>query len=553
MLCELQIENVAVIEKAAVSFRPGLNVLTGETGAGKSILIDSILAILGSRTSRELVRTGAAKAVIRAVFRDLPQTVIRQLEESGYGDAQELLLYREIASEGKSVCRINGLPATAAAVRELCTGLIAIHGQNDSHDLMNPAGHLGVLDLFADNSALHDEYYRVYRELCGVKKQIDSLNIDEDEKEKRVELLRFQTDEIDAAQLTPGEEDVLLERRTRIRHAQTIAQQLGAAYDALNGGDDSEGAAGMLGAASTALESIRALSPDFGALCDKLSEMYYTARESASEIASQIESSEFDPGELDEIEDRLDLIYRLKQKYGADEQEILDYCAAAKQELSGIESSEERLEALYEQQASLYEFAKQLADSLTKTRLDAFERLNRQITDALTFLNMPNVRFTLSHKKGPLAGSGQDVVEFFVSANAGEEPRPLVKVASGGELSRIMLALKSAMADKDNIGTVIYDEIDTGVSGLAAARIGEKLYQTSQGRQVICITHTAQIAALADTHLLIEKQVRDGRTFTQITELSGDARAEALARMISGDKVTELSLANAKEMLRGRA
>lgn len=553
MLCELQIENVAVIEKARVVFQPGLNVLTGETGAGKSILIDSIMAILGSRTSRELVRTGTQKAVIRAVFRNLPAGVSAQLEQSGYGDADELMLYREIASEGKSLCRINGMPATAAAIRELCAGLIAVHGQNDSHDLVNPARHLGVLDLFADNGGLHDEYYRVYRELCRVKKEIDALNVDEDEKEKRSELLRFQIEEIEGAQLLPGEEEALLDRRTRIRHAQTIAQQLGTAYETLNGGDDAEGAAGLLGSASSALESIRALSADFETLADKLSELYYAAREAASEIASQLESSEFDPGELDALEERLDLLYRLKQKYGAGEQEILKYCEEAKRELAGIESSDERLEALYDRQGALYEEAKKLADRLTQTRLDAFEALNRQITEALAFLNMPNVRFTLSHKKGPLAGSGQDVVEFFVSANAGEEPRPLVKVASGGELSRIMLALKSAMADKDDIGTVIYDEIDTGVSGLAAARIGEKLYQTAQGRQVICITHTAQIAALADTHLLIEKQVRDGRTFTQITELCGDARAEALARMISGDKVTEISLANAKEMLRARA
>ncbi len=553
MLCELQIENVAVIEKASVEFRPGLNVLTGETGAGKSILIDSILAILGSRTSRELVRTGASKAVIRAVFRGLPKPVAAQMEAAGYGDGDELMLYREIAVEGKSVCRVNGMPATAAAVRELCSGLIAIHGQNDSHDLMNPARHLGVIDLFAGNSALHDEYYHVYRDLCRVKKEIDALNVDEDEKEKRVELLRFQIDEIDSAQLTPGEEDALLERRTRIRHAQTIAQQLGRAYETLNGNDDAEGAAGLLGSASAALETIRALSPDFEALSDKLNELYYAARETASEIASQLESSEFDPGELDEIEERLDLLYRLKQKYGADEQEILAYGENAKKELSGIESSDERLEELYERQTALYEQAKALADRLTQTRLDAFEVLNRQITEALAFLNMPNVRFALSHKKGPLAGSGQDTVEFYVSANAGEEPRPLAKVASGGELSRIMLALKSAMADKDEIGTIIYDEIDTGVSGLAAARIGEKLYQTAQGRQVICITHTAQIAALADTQLLIEKQVQGGRTFTQITELAGDARAEVLARMISGDKVTELSLANAREMLRGRA
>lgn len=550
MLCELQIENVAVIEKASVHFRRGLNVLTGETGAGKSILIDSIMAILGSRTSRELVRTGAQKAVIRAIFRELPASAAKQAADAGYGDSDELMLYREISAEGKSVFRINGLPATGTAVRELCSGLIAIHGQNDSHDLVNPARHLALLDLFAENQDLHGEYYRVYRELCGVKKEIDRLNVDEEQKEKRAELLRYQIQEIEDAHLSSGEEETLLERRTRIRHAQSIAQQLGTAYEAMNGGDDAEGAAGLLGAASAALEQIRNLSVEFGALCDRVNELYYTARDAASEIASQMEAGDFDSGELDQIEERLDLLYRLKQKYGEDETEILTYAEQARRELDGIESSEERLEVLYEQQTALYEQARALADRLTQTRLDAFESMNAEVTQALAFLNMPNVRFVLSHKKGPLAGAGQDSVEFLVSANAGEEPRPLGKVASGGELSRIMLALKSAMADKDEIGTVIYDEIDTGVSGLAAARIGEKLHQTSKGRQVICITHTAQIAALADTHLLIEKQVRDGRTFTQITELDNDARASVLAAMISGDKVTELSLANAREMLR---
>jgi DNA repair protein RecN (Recombination protein N) len=549
VLCELQIENVAVIEKAVVTFRDGFNVLSGETGAGKSILIDSINAILGSRTSRELVRTGAAKARIRATFSGLTAQQKQQLEDAGYEAAEELLLYREIGADGKSVCRVNGQPAAAAVVRKLCTGLIAIHGQHDNQSLMDPSTHLGVLDAFAQNTPLHDEYYAVYRELCGVKKQIDALAMDEDEKVRRSELLRFQVEEIDMAQLSVGEEDELLARRELIRHAQKITEQLTQAYLALDGEEDVPGAGELLGSAATALESISALSGDIAPACEKANELYYTARELAGELADLLARMEFDARERDEIEERLDLIYKMRQKYGPDEAAILAYAEKARAELASIESCEEQLEQLYERQGVLYEQAKALADELTQTRLDAFARFDEQITKALQFLNMPGIRFALQHKKGPLAAAGQDTVEFYIATNPGEEPKPLARIASGGELSRIMLAVKSALADKDDIGTVIYDEIDTGVSGLAAARIGEILRQTAQGRQVICITHTAQIAAQADEHLLIQKNVRSGRTFTDIRSLDHEGRMRELARMISGDKLTDLALANAKEML----
>lgn len=550
MLCEIKIENVAVIEKAAAVFSDGLNVLSGETGAGKSILIDSINAILGNRTSREIVRSHTPKAMIWATFRGIGAKTRAQLADAGYEAENELLLYREITAEGKSTCRINGMPATASVVRDICSGLINIHGQHDNQSLMNPARHLGILDSFAQNETAHDAYYVVYKELCRVKKEIDALSMDETEKERRIETLRFQIEEIGAAELRPGEEDELLNRRTLIRNAQTVTEQLNIAYAALSGAEDAPGAGEMLGSAATALESISSLSEDFAPLAEQMSGLYYTARDAASDIADILARCEFDPQALDAVEERLDLIYRMKQKYGGDVQDILAYLDAATAELDGIETGAQRLDELYDRQAALYDKAKALADALTQTRLEAFERFNAQITDALRFLNMPGIRFTLSHKKGPLAGSGQDSVEFNISTNPGEEPKPLAKIASGGELSRIMLAVKSALADKDDIGTVIYDEIDTGVSGLAAGRIGEKLKQTAQGRQVICITHTAQIAAQADNHLLIRKNVSEDRAYTEIDALSGEGRVQELARMISGDKITELALANAREMLR---
>lgn len=550
MLCEIKIENVAVIEKAAAVFSDGLNVLSGETGAGKSILIDSINAILGNRTSREIVRSHTPKAMIWATFRGIGAKTRAQLADAGYEAENELLLYREITAEGKSTCRINGMPATASVVRDICSGLINIHGQHDNQSLMNPARHLGILDSFAQNETAHDAYYVVYKELCRVKKEIDALSMDETEKERRIETLRFQIEEIGAAELRPGEEDELLNRRTLIRNAQTVTEQLNIAYAALSGAEDAPGAGEMLGSAATALESISSLSEDFAPLAEQMSGLYYTARDAASDIADILARCEFDPQALDAVEERLDLIYRMKQKYGGDVQDILAYLDAATAELDGIETGAQRLDELYDRQAALYDKAKALADALTQTRLEAFKRFNAQITDALRFLNMPGIRFTLSHKKGPLAGSGQDSVEFNISTNPGEEPKPLAKIASGGELSRIMLAVKSALADKDDIGTVIYDEIDTGVSGLAAGRIGEKLKQTAQGRQVICITHTAQIAAQADNHLLIRKNVSEDRTYTEIDALSGEGRVQELARMISGDKITELALANVREMLR---
>ena len=548
MLSSLQIENVAVIQKAIVHFEKGLNVLTGETGAGKSILIDSINAILGNRASKDLVRTGAAKAVIRAAFEDVPPAVLDSLEKAGYERSEALLLSREITAEGKSTCRINGMPATAAVLRELCGGLININGQHDSVGLLNPARHEGILDAYAQNSAEYQAYYAIYRELVGVKKTLDAMITDEGEKQRRIDLLSYQVQEIDDAALTAGEEQTLESRRKVLANASTIRDRIAQCY-ALLSGDEAPGAGDLLGEASNAVDAAAQLDGELSAGAGQLLDLYYTAKDVAADLIGRLDAYDTNDAELDEIEQRIDLIYKLRRKYGDTVEDILAFGERARQELEMIQSSQERVEHLQKEQRRLYTLAREKAELLTQTRLKAFEELNKRISDTLDFLNMPGVRMTLRHTRGPLASHGQDSIEFYISTNPGEAPKPLAKIASGGELSRITLAIKNAMADKDAVPTVIYDEIDSGVSGKAASRIGEVLRQSAEGHQILCITHTAQIAALADCHLLIQKNITNERTYTEIHPLDENGRVEALARLISGDHVTELSLANAREML----
>ena len=549
MLSSLQIENVAVIQKANVHFEKGLNVLTGETGAGKSILIDSINAILGNRASKDLVRTGAAKAVIRAAFEDVPPAVLDSLEKAGYDRSEALLLSREITAEGKSTCRINGMPATAAVLRELCGGLININGQHDSVGLLNPARHEGILDAYAQNGAEYQAYYAIYRELVGVKKTLDAMITDEGEKQRRIDLLSYQVQEIDDAALTAGEEQTLESRRKVLANASTIRDRIAQCYALLSGGDEAPGAVDLLGEASNAVDAAAQLDGELSAGAGQLLDLYYTAKDVAADLIGRLDAYDTNDAELDEIEQRIDLIYKLRRKYGDTVEDILAFGERARQELEMIQSSQERVEHLQKEQRRLYTLAREKAELLTQTRLKAFEELNKRISDTLDFLNMPGVRMTLRHTRGPLASHGQDSIEFYISTNPGEAPKPLAKIASGGELSRITLAIKNAMADKDAVPTVIYDEIDSGVSGKAASRIGEVLRQSAEGHQILCITHTAQIAALADCHLLIQKNITNERTYTEIHPLDENGRVEALARLISGDHVTELSLANAREML----
>ena len=549
MLSSLQIENVAVIQKANVHFEKGLNVLTGETGAGKSILIDSITAILGNRTSKDLVRTGAAKAVIRAAFEDVPPAVLDSLEKAGYERSEALLLSREITAEGKSTCRINGMPATAAVLRELCGGLININGQHDSVGLLNPARHEGILDAYAQNSAEYQAYYAIYRELVSVKKALDAMITDESEKQRRIDLLSYQVQEIDDAGLTAGEEQTLESRRKVLANASTIRDRIAQCYALLSGGDEAPGAVDLLGEASNAVDAAAQLDGELSAGAGQLLDLYYTAKDVAADLIGRLDAYDTNDAELDEIEQRIDLIYKLRRKYGDTVEDILAFGERARKELEMIQSSQERVEHLQKEQRRLYTLAREKAEALTQTRLKAFDELNKRISGTLDFLNMPGVRMTLRHSRGPLASHGQDSIEFYISTNPGEAPKPLAKIASGGELSRITLAIKNAMADKDAVPTVIYDEIDSGVSGKAASRIGEVLRQSAEGHQILCITHTAQIAALADCHLLIQKNITNERTYTEIHPLDENGRVEALARLISGDHVTELSLANAREML----
>ncbi len=549
MLSCLQIENVAVIQKAEVHFQPGLNVLTGETGAGKSILIDSINAILGNRTSKDLVRTGASKAVIRASFAQIPDVVLDKLEAAGYERSAELLLSREITAEGKSSCRINGMPTTAAVLRELCGGLININGQHDSVGLLNPAHHLSILDDYAQNAKLYQEYYVLYRSLVKVKKELDAMITDEAEKQRRIDLLSYQVQEIEEAGLTAGEEQTLEARRKVLANASTIRDRVAKAHALLSGDDDTPGAVDLLGEASNAMDTAAQLDESLSGVSGTLMDLYYSAKDAAAELIDRLDAYDTNDAELDEIEQRLDLLYRLKRKYGDTVEDIIAFGQKAREELEQIQFSEQRHDQLQAEKLRLYGLAREKAEALTQTRLKAFDELNARITDTLQFLNMPGVRMTLHHARGPLASHGQDSVEFYISTNAGEAPKPLARIASGGELSRITLAIKNALADRDAVPTVIYDEIDSGVSGKAAGRIGEVLRQSAQGHQILCITHTAQIAALADCHLLIQKNVPNDRTYTEIHPLDTEGRVEALARLISGDHVTELSRANAREML----
>ena len=549
MLSSLQIENVAVIQKAEVHFKPGLNVLTGETGAGKSILIDSINAILGNRTSKDLVRTGASKAVIRAAFEQVPDAVLNSLEKAGYERSDALMLSREITAEGKSTCRINGMPATASVLRELCGGLININGQHDSVGLLNPARHLGILDDYAQNDAEFQEYYVLYRELVRIKRELDAMITDEAEKQRKIDLLSYQVQEIEDAGLTAGEEQTLESRRKILANASAIRDKIAQSYALLSGDDESSGAVDLLGEASHAIDTAAQLDDALAAASSQLLDLYYNAKDVAAHLIGRLDSYDTNDAELDEIEQRLDLIYKLKRKYGDTVEDVIEFGQNAREELERIQSSQERHDHLQAEKRRLYALAREKAEALTQTRLNAFEALNKRISGTLDFLNMPGVRMTLRHTRSPLASHGQDSIEFYISTNPGEAPKPLAKIASGGELSRITLAIKNAMADKDAVPTVIYDEIDSGVSGKAAGRIGEVLRQSAQGHQILCITHTAQIAALADCHLLIQKNVANDRTYTEIHPLDEEGRVEALARLISGDHVTDISRANAREML----
>lgn len=549
MLKSLSIENMAVIEKATVEFNNGLNVLTGETGAGKSILINAINGIIGNKLNKDIVRSGQQKAKIWATFVDVKPFIKNFLEETGYPlEENELLIYREVSSEGKSVCRVNGMPITLSILRELTGQLISIHGQHDSHNLTNPAKHLELLDTFAQNEKLLKKYQSRYYEMLELKSIYEDLSTHETARNEKIELLNYEIDEITQAALEPDEDLTLMSKRDAIKNAQTILSALNEVYTTLAGNDDFSGATSMLGDCANQIENITQYVPELEKKAENLQELYYSAGEVASDIQDFIVNFDFNASALDEIEERLDVIYKLKQKYGNTIEDILNHLEDNQNELDSIAFSSEKLLQVESDYYDALAETNELADNLTLERISAFENMKDEVTDALTFLNMPNIQFDLKGEQKQLGPTGHDDAAFYISTNLGEPPKPLAKIASGGELSRIMLAIKSTVSDKDNIDTVIYDEIDTGISGKAAGQIGQMLKETANNRQVICVTHTAQVAAYATTHLFIRKDVQDNHTYTKIISLTEHESINELARIISGDKVTKLSQANAKEL-----
>ncbi len=549
MLLSLHIENIAVIEKADVDFGPGFTVLTGETGAGKSILIDSINAVLGERTSRELIRQGCEKAVVSAEFGDLSKELTQKLKELGYTSDEDTLVITRLLSEQKSAAKINGMPATASILREIAPLLINIHGQHDSQALLNPEKHVLYIDLLAKNESLLAEYGAAFSDMQKTRKQIKELTQNTQEKERRMEMLRYQIQEIEQAELKPGEQQRLLQRRDAINHAQTIAEALQRAYYAISGEDDeTKGALERIDGAFADITQISRYDPQASAISDQIADAKYQLEDVRGKIEDLMEQTEFDPGELETVEQRLDLLYRLFQKYGENEQAVLDFYQKAKDELDSIVLQDAQLGKLHTTLASQVERVKTLGGRLTQSRKKAGAQFAKDVAAQLAFLNMPGVKIAVSVEPAAYSRHGADKVEFLISTNPGEPLKSLIKIASGGEMSRIMLAIKNVLSSDDPVGTLIFDEIDTGISGSAAQKVGIKLKETANGKQVICVTHLAQIAALAQTHLLIEKDIQKGRAVTRITPLDFDGRRRELARII-GSAVTEANLKSAEEML----
>lgn len=550
MLSELYIQNLAVIEKADVRFGPGFHTFTGETGAGKSIVIDAINAILGQRTSKDIVRTGTDKAVIQAVFTDLGKDVTARLAEYGYETEDgELMIQREISADGKGSARIGGRPVTASVLREIGSLLINIHGQHDNQILLRAEKHIDILDAFGETAPVLAAYQEGYRKLLGIHRELVAIDTDEAEKERKIDLLSYQIREIKAANLQDDEDERLENEKKAILNYTNILERLQSAYAALFGDDREDGAATRVSQASQSLSAAAEYDSGLSEVSERLIDLSYQLEDTAQEVGSILQDMDYNPNQLEEIEERLDLIHKLKRKYGGTIAEIGAFLADAEKELEAITLSEERVAALQEAEKQALQEARVLADRLTAHRKAAAERLVREITGELQFLDMPNVRLAVDFRETKLRSGGRDEVEFFISTNPGEPPKPLSKIASGGELSRIMLAIKNVLADRDEVPTLIFDEVDTGISGRAAQKVGLKLKEAAKHRQIICVTHLAQIAALADTHFLIEKSVVKDKTFTEVYTLDFEGRKREIARIIGTDQLTELTLKNAEEML----
>ena len=548
MLQLLHIENIAVIEEADITFDEGFNALTGETGAGKSIVIDAMGAVLGQRTSRDLIRTGAAKAFVSAMFSGVPSLPV--LEECGMeAEDGELLLQREIYADGKNACRVGGRPVTVAQLRRIGGALLNIHGQHDGQQLLDEEQHGAYLDSFGRVEAELGAYAACYEAMEVTRKKLKSLQMDEAEKERRMDSLTFQIQELEKAQLKPGEEETLLQRRNLLRNSEKFMSAVQGAVWSLTGGDDGGGAVSELREAAGAVSGVKGLDDRFGQLHERLENLYSEAYDVAETLRDLQDSFDFSPQELDELEGRADLLYRLKKKYGPTVEDMLAYLEKCREELDQIAFAADTTARLEKQLEKERGRAMKAARALSEARKAAAKQLEERIQEELRQLDMPKVRFAICFEEKEPDALGIDVVRFLMSANVGEELRPINKVASGGELARIMLALKNVLAENELIGTLVFDEVDTGVSGRAAQKVAEKLAQVSRRKQVLCVTHLPQLAAMADTHFSVEKGEREGRTYTRVLRLDRERRKEELARLTGGQRVTSALLAGAEELL----
>ncbi len=552
MLLSLKIENIAIIENADIEFDAGLNVLTGETGAGKSIIIDSINAVLGERTSRELIRTGAQAAKVSAMYSDAGLRVNAKLVEFDIEPQADgsLLLQRSISLDGRNVCRINGSPATVSMLKSIGGELINIHGQHDNQALLSPEGHYIFIDAIAENGELFYQYKNAYALLRSLEKELKNITIDEAEKSRRLDLLNYQISELEAAGLRVGEQNELNTRKNLYQNAEKVISRLREAYEALNGSEDLSGAKQQLEFSAGCLDSAASYYSELEKAAEFIRSMSYDIEDYVELIRGTLDMLDYNPKELELIEERLDTIYRLSRKYGATEEDMLIYLENAVSEREKINLSDERSAELKKEIRAAETNMEQLASALSESRRKAGSLFAKSVKAELDFLDMPGVVFVVDRQQADYTATGADRIEFLISANAGEAPKPIAKIASGGELSRIMLAIKNVLSAKDDVNTLIFDEVDAGVSGRAAQKVAMKLRQVSKGRQVICVTHLAQIAAQADSHLLISKSVHNGKTYTQVDKLNQDGRKNELARIIGGLKVTELQLQSAEEMLK---
>ena len=551
MLKTLSIENIAVIEKAEIEFSNGFNVLTGETGAGKSIVVDSINAILGERTSKELVRAGSENALVTAYFEDISKEVEQKLNEFDLpcDDDGALVLSRKISAQGKSTCRINGSVCTVSMLKEVGNLLVNIHGQHDSQTLLNADYHYKFVDMYGSLDGVLDEYKQSFKQLLSVRKQLKALTMDADERDRQIELLDYQIKELSDAEIKVGEWDELKKRKNLILNSQNLLQSLNSALSAFNGSDEYSGISTLLSTAVKEIGSVSDVDSEIKSVYDKAEALNDSVEVVKDALLDKINSIEFEPEELNRIEERLDLYYTFSNKYGETEQDMLYYLDEAVKKRTAFENSEEELEKLNVQYDEIFNKTVALAQKLTDLRKSTAEKLGNEICKQLEFLDMPKIKFTTSFEKGNLSANGWDKIEFLIATNVGEMAKPLAKIASGGELSRIMLAIKSIIAQKDSIDTLIFDEIDTGVSGKASRKIGLKLKELGAFTQVICVTHSAQIASVADSHFLIEKNVENDRTYTNVTALDYDGRKNELARIMGGINATESLLKSAEELL----